>query len=655
MLITDQYIWLSAYDLDKFGQISRKTIGAFNLDKVKRRKHEGTFHYRIDTLSVQSRSKLPKDDYLKSLQTLEKHQSKTVQIITYLEEQWEKNRLELINKYRGLGTEIKVTGYAKSESLHSSILKLLKRKFSLKDIHASLQMIPDLPFKCTHYNRFTPRIKDFRKAIESSMVKEFIIDKRGGRQPKFSEIHQAIVLEIHKNAQKLDKRRTWIEYKEVCERHNYIPVGLTTIKNFLNQDDIKAITAQSRHGSKYYDNDDKYRPHTKRSRPNYSFSCAAGDGWYPGHAVIKPNGSTGRVVVWLWYDWKTETILGYEIGLTETAHLVRNAFKNILKLHNGQCPKSIVTDKMLAKNKDNAELFSHLGVIPLEKRAYNPKSNPAERLNKELNKIHHQLDPYWANITNNSIEYKHNDEHLKQAQPLSMDKFKILVDRIVNAFNHEKLTKYNGLSRIEYLEANKDMEPIVIDPTDQVLAFGTHKLTTVRNGFIYFNIGSKKYTYEVPNWHKIITKINPGLKVRIYFDEEDLESISVFNYSNVSDTSEDVFLCQCKQVTKFNPLPQEQINEDKQALEHSLGRIKKFDSWRDSELAKYDAILNDNDLTESIQKVGQSRYKELQNAPFAKLYSNHYLQDVHEPPHQDGSKSKLKSNSNELKAINPDV
>lgn len=552
--------------------------------------------------------------------------------------------LRFLASYKSKSDTSKI-GFPSKSDLRAAVLDYIinsaeERKrhlYGFKVTNSAILQQKELNWRKAYEQAFEHHSNEPKHVIEQrakeAQLNTLLHNNRGNNNALvFDKEHQAIVLELYLRANKLDMFRTWLDYQQICKQ----TLGMqactySTIKKYLSSDRIRALAAERRHGQQYAEV--TYRPYHHRRRPDYSFSLVAGDGWFPGRSVLvnfndrrtgKPVKRSQTCAVWLWYDWKSEAIVGFDIAPSETGELIRQSFRQILTIHNDVCPASVMLDRSWTEREDIQQLFRAAGVAIQDKRAYNPKSNIAERFNKELNKLHRQVDEQWASMTNNTPNFKHNPDNLKGAKSMDEADFRAMIRDLINIYNNTPLNKYDGRTRLEMLAAGMPENPHKIDALDRVRIFGRSTVVTIRNGAFNVTIATRKYEYEVPEWHKLVGKTARHNKVRVCFDEAYMETVDIYRFEDENDDSRDTYLTTCKQILRYNPAQVEQTEKDRQILGHHEKRGAEWDKWVEEELNRHEQVMNDMDLAGGVKAASQERYKEALSSAMAGLYN-----DVH--------------------------
>jgi hypothetical protein len=617
------YNWL---ETNAYCRISPKSTSNWTLRDIGNQKTvNGRKYIQYETIPAPTRSKLPSKLELEQLCQTQKHDKALESLIKLMRKACQNALIDNKEKCKEIfETEIEIQKGATKMSLAEFCITNHK-KYGTKMLFKAYDYLFPNKYENEHsfYVNFINKAK--KEGIESVVIHG---NKDNKSALKFNEVHQAICIEIYKLAQKHDMYRVWLDYKEICKAKSLEPCTYSTVKSFLGRDDIQMLVENARHGTKYQTNDGKNRPFAKRAKPNESLVLVCGDGWFPGRSVIrlvydkkqdewvKKNGT---MCVWLWFDWFSGAVLAYEIKPSESADLLRTSFANIMVLHGDVCPRAVLIDKKHQQNPFTKALFERAGVQVLEKKPYNPKENPAERLQKELNKLFRQFDENWVNISNNNQNFKHNPEHVSKASAMDETEFRDLIANLINAYNLDKIDK--NKSRMEVLKENMPEKPYKIDFQERIRIFGNNTIVTINNGFVRFQIGTKKHVYLIESVHEIIGKTAKYNKVRVCFDERFMDSVFVFGFENENEPQKDWFICEAIKAPEFNPSPVEQTEDDKKVIGLYDRQAKAFDKHNEQKLKEYQEILENNDLLQPIQAVGQNRYKEALSNEVAGFYN----------------------------------
>lgn len=496
------------------------------------------------------------------------------------------------------------------------------------------------------YRRFKPKFNDFREALKSKDTdpRDTLPSERHGNQigVKFTHEHRTVFMEVYLDPAKPDKLHAFLDYKSVMQTlYNYSEeqiIGYTRFKQITLEKGMKILAAKCRHGGPYYEC--FVRPFVIRKPPIYSMSLVAGDGWMPGRTVryermvlnekkIRVRKVFNRAMtVWCWFDWKSKAILNHYIIPNENSEAIRKSFRDILNLHGG-CPLSVMLDKSWTKQKDVAAMFETAGVMIQDKRAYNPKSMIAERNFKETNKHHRNVDPYWVDITNNTVEFKHNEEWVRDATPVDEADFREMILRVIERHNHTPLASLDGKTPWQVLEENKNPEMKQFDPLELTYIFGGMRNPKVRNYRFEIDIASRKYEYYIREedlftYNKHARKDD---KVVAYYDELNMDQVYLYAYDTAEDKSTHRFICAAYDTEEIaiNASRYEEELDSKFAAQQSRGAA--LDQWIDETMAEHKEEMEAIGLShETVMQASQARFKEAHSNAISQAYRRHVNQ-----------------------------
>lgn len=506
------------------------------------------FIYPYDEIPVISRQKLPSQDALLVLLSAKEQTTKqnTHELaVASLPEKWMAFYIGTDEKYyqdnyninydlsKGNRAYQMAVGMAILRFIHANRVKsdrvfqvgLEKMEDFLQGIVLHLKKL-NLYGMPTSYDRLRSTYYKYVKALcDQTDPRDLLVSGKYGNKNRevFDEVHLAVLKEVYLKSKKPDIFNAWTLYSKVMEQeYSLTPVKYSRFKQKCSDKEIQVLAARCREGSSYYET--TVRWFHLRKRPDYAFSLISGDGWEPGHSVKysvydekskRMVNKVGTMNVWYWMDLRTKAILAYRIAPAENSYQIRQSFRDILSLHDGWCPMSVMLDKKWEEQKDIKRMFEKAGVVIQPKRGYNPKSNPIERNNKEANKIHRDLDEMWVNMTPGvSRQNRHNDEALRGAKPMEYAEFYQMVKTIFNTLNNTASEFLNGRTPMEaVLERNYHENCKQYDLSQRLWMFGDQRIEQVRNYKITIQIATKKYTFVIPEGD-IRTYISRKCKIR---------------------------------------------------------------------------------------------------------------------------------------------
>jgi hypothetical protein len=387
-----------------------------------------------------------------------------------------------------------------------------------------------------------------------------------------SEWHANTVMNLFMNpgkGAKFDLKEVHRRYLRACAAADKEPVvKLSGMKGFLKDDAVRAHTAWERDGHSALE---QFISHQKRERPTYSLSKGGYDGFQMDF-YTQVGAAKAMLTVVAVFDYHSEAITGYSVGLVENGLLVRNMYRNHLKQLGGRSFIEIESDRFSGNlAKDTVTMFERAcqyvtRPVPNDprKKGTNPKARLAERLLAEVNRLAQSM-PDWkgTNVTSIDDQRKPNPDYANA--PMTNSTLEIGIKRVnelIAAYNHSEVEKWNGQTRWQRLEADLHPEAPVLDALDQATLLSQHTVTTVRHAAISITVGKKGYDYEFPQYVRHTQHMGKGLKVRVYFDETDLSSVNVFGFSDAKDPATDVYLTTLKRTQRVQMAKAEQTPTD---------------------------------------------------------------------------------------------
>jgi hypothetical protein len=446
-----------------------------------------------------------------------------------------------------------------------------------------------------------------------------------------NETHKALIRDFYAKSNKLDKLTVYERYVEEMPKVGVDSVvGYSTVKKYLNKNEVMLEIAGERHGKAWFENN--IRPFGHRKITPHSLTMVAGDGWQAGRSVIyKVKNFRGEWVdtrgtmnTWFWYDWKTGAILSHLIYPSENSHQIRHSMRHLVSFWK-KVPRAAMIDKKWMKNVETVRLFERIGCEIQEKKAYNPKENKAERYNKGVNKFHRMLDEHWANMTPGySDDNRHNPEHTRGAKAMPLAEFEQMIMQIIHLVNHTRKESLGGRTPMEVFESSIDPDCHSIDALTMSYAFDDYRIETVRNGVIAIKINAVKYEYMIEDWNGFMAHNIVGNRVRVYYDEKFMESVRVFAFEDEKNADNDRYICEAITLERFEGIKVAQTNADKNIMGLHARWGKGVDDFVEDKRALRKKLLLDAQLdTASVHAVSQDRYKEAQSQSMAMAYESY--------------------------------
>ena len=459
---------------------------------------------------------------------------------------------------------------------------------------------------------------------------------------KLDERQELIMQELYLQPNKPDMMRCWLDYvNHFIMKYNMSEddlIGYSRFKQYFSTPQMQLIGTAVRDGSAFYEA--IFRPFVLGKMPQYSMSLLSGDGWEPGRSVTfrwynkkenKWQMRTGTMNVWYWYDWKSKYIASHRIAGFENSEQIRASFRDIIALYDGRVPRSVMMDSKWWKNPAIKRMMEKAGVFKENKRAYSPKTNAIERNNKEMNKLHRQLDEHWVNMTGNTQRFKHNEDHIRGVQPLTEEEFDNMVMQLIHLHNNTRYKSLGGKTPREVFYDSINPDCRVIDPLEQTWLFGDHTITTVRNFTVKVEIATRKYLFVIPNESKLklIKEVGKDWRVKVYYDERHMDTVEVYAFSDKDSEHTDRHICTAINAEDVRVSRSSVEGNDDPDHGRKLGYqqrgVEMVDDYIQDFMAEREELASRIDLDlVSVKSTSQERYKEAKSDATARVYTGYY-------------------------------
>ncbi|WP_143164250.1 hypothetical protein [Hymenobacter daecheongensis] len=394
-------------------------------------------------------------------------------------------------------------------------------------------------------------------------------------QVDMSEWHANTIATLFMNpgsGNKFDLREVYRRYKQRCAATGREPICTESgMKAFLLRNDVRQFTAWERDG---HASIEKYLPHVRRERPSYSLSKGGYDGFSLDFYTTM-DGARVMLTMVAVFDYHSEAITGFSVGLVENGFMVREMYRNHLNQLDGRSFIEIESDRFSGNlAKDTQQIFRRACQIitqpaPNDPRgkAPNPKARFVERLGQELNRLAQNVEGWkGTNITSIDQQRKANPDYAGTASQGSLELGIRQVSKLVAVYNHEQVEKWNGQTRWQRLLADLNPEAPVLDALTRATLLSQHTVTSVRHAAVRITVGNKTHEYPFPTYAKYAHKMGKGLKVRVYYDETNLASVDVFGFADAKDTGTDVHLATLGKGQRVQMAKTEQTDGDQAEL-----------------------------------------------------------------------------------------
>jgi hypothetical protein len=416
-----------------------------------------------------------------------------------------------------------------------------------------------------------PKRAGIRNAQKVGKVK----DENGAKVPLSDRVdggewHANTMMHLFMNpgsGAKFDLKEVHRRYSRLCAERGEKPAGLSTMRRFLKLDEVRVHTAWERDGHAALD---RFLPHQQRERPSYSLSKGGYDGFSVDFYTTVGKATVMLTVVAV-FDYHSEAITGYSVGLVENGKLVRDMYRNHLRQMGGKSYLEIESDRFSGNLADDTQqMFTRAckhvtRPVPNDPRgkAPNPKARLVERLLAEVNRLTQNVKGWkGTNITSIDPQRKPNPDYAGEETQATLATGIRQINELIAVYNHQKVEKWNGQTRWQRLMADLNPEAPELDALTQATLLSQHTVVTVKNAKVSITVAKKEYDYDFPQFVRYTHLMGKGMKVRVYYDETDMSEVSVFGFTNAKDTDTDMFLLTLKRGQRVQMAKAEQVHGD---------------------------------------------------------------------------------------------
>jgi len=391
-------------------------------------------------------------------------------------------------------------------------------------------------------------------------------------KPFGCEVHEMYTMFLNGKIQPVDQKTGEVFDPENYKKAGYpIEIARSTVWNYLNQPENRAVVDRKRNGQFQYNN--MHRPHAHRKAPNYSFSKISMDD----RDLPRKINDGKRVKAYYAYDVTSGAIIGYSHSRYKDEELFLDCMQNMFRLINSQgwgMPAEVEVENHLVN-----KFFDELGdLFPFVRICApgNSQEKHAEHLNKAKKygvekKNHKGIGRWWAKSEAYRVDVgKVNDEFKETTYSydrLVGDDFEDI--KKYNNSLHPNQKKYAGLTRWEVLCNNLNPNLEKPELVRICKSIGEKTETSIRRNQ-YVTVQHAKYALPTVD---VLRRLLPNnYEVDAYYLPDADGTISeVFIYQN------GVFLCRCAKMELFNTAQVEQTDEDKEAFKNQQKYISSFD------------------------------------------------------------------------------
>lgn len=419
----------------------------------------------------------------------------------------------------------------------------------------------------------------------------------------------------------------------VDAKGEYKPMTYVNVHKIVNNMHTRAFHAKTRDGKLY---EKEFKPHHHRAKPEV-FAILTGDGVSLGRLTKSEDGSTTqKIYAWIWRDWSTGASLGWEFGRGgESSEMM---FKSLAKVYQrfGGLPSVVQIDDKVSKKPEVIEMFSRLGIRVMGKEVYNPQSLYAETGNRQMNRIHRAIDPYWVNLTNHKKDFMRKIEEMEMKASEKVRTFPETIEKIetiIAVQNGTPVARLQGKTPLEsFAEQLKTNENWQIRATklDARWAayyfagyFKKERTTAVNNGYFKLTTvpGEAAKLYMLKCFASEIPQNDNTFLVRCcWFDEgNEVYVFKVGNAHRKNDKIGDRYLEMCAPHTGYNPDVTSQTDLDKAIIAEQSAQVARFEREKTAHhieiaenlanLEQKDQINLDFELEKAAHAITEKRKK----------------------------------------------
>lgn len=500
------------------------------------------------------------------------------------------------------------TGFEKREELIKAVAELMKHE-TRQEGHQMILVrkgleLPEIP---TSYDRLRAKVDRFSSMSVDKRVNvcEILMPKKNncnaqiigkpkgdgtdcfidGTNININDFHASTIIKLTMNPgkkNKLDFVQIHARYSRECDRLGKEAASLSAVKAFLGKECVKDIFRWERNGFADFD---KILAHVHGKSPEYSLRKGGIDGFQVDFYTEDKKGYVMLTAIPV-FDYKSEAITGLDVSHTETGLIVRNAYRNHLRLHGGRTYFELDMDASMANKAERTkEMFdkvvsrvhTSMSDDPTGKHRANSKSRISERLIEEFNRLTQNMEEWkGTNITSYFIHRKPNPDFAVKYMPTVQDGIQQIV-KLVNIYNNEKLDKFGGKSRMEVFNASMDPEAEIIDPMLQAQLFNWSTTKAIVGDLLAITVNTVKYEYFIDNPLEWAPKMGIGRRVKVYYDEDDMKQVYVFGWEiDEQGNPIESFLGVLQQGERSYRDQRSQTEKDIQLQEIQMGKRKKM-------------------------------------------------------------------------------
>lgn len=365
----------------------------------------------------------------------------------------------------------------------------------------------------------------------------------------------------------------------VDKKGNPMVLSDATIANYLNTPKNKALRAKL-HDTQW-DFNNQYRPYHLRAHAVYALSKVSLDD----RDLPRPMHNGQRVKAYYAYDVVSGAVVGRAYNRLKTRDLFVDCMRDMFRMldRNGfYTPMELEVEHHLVESFSDGLMKA--GVVFPMVRWCNPgnsREKRAEHFNRAKKygtekKLQVGIGRWYSKLEANRPKIEKVYDELNDTYKEKSYSYEELVAddlKAIDEYNHElhpNQKMYPGMTRWDVLcsRQNPDLRPW--DKSYLYRYIGEKTTTTIRQN-MYVTVQYEQYVLPSP---AVIGKLEPrNMKVDAYWlPDADGQVTDVYLWQG------DEFICECKQLVRYNEATAEQTDADKEAYTEQAKYVSQFDS-----------------------------------------------------------------------------
>jgi len=427
-----------------------------------------------------------------------------------------------------------------------------------------------------------------------------LVNKNSGNQVarKISGEEARLILKLRRSKFPIyTETQLFEEYnRQAVERGLNIIKSPVTLRNFLYDPANMPMWYGTVHGMQEWKK--KYIKLMKTDLPTMRDALWYGDGTKLNLYYKNEQGKKCTTMVYEVVDAYSEVLLGFGIAPTENFRSQYEAYRMAIEVA-GVCPYEMVHDNQGSHSKLASEgFFDKICRLNKPSMPYNPQSKTIENIFGRFQQqvLHKRWNYTGGNVTDKKLNSKPNLEFINQ-NAYKLPTFEELIE-----IYRECRDEWNnmphpgtGIPRMEMYRMSENPETTPVTEVDKVRMFWLtkDKPSTYTNAGISFELGTKKYEYEVydaeglPDYNFSLK--NTDREFIVKYDPMDMTHIELYERT----ASGTKYRATATPKVVVSRATQEQMFEDRSHIVRSINLSKEI-------LAKVQLEGEDFDLSEKI-------------------------------------------------------